>query len=85
MEKLEEFFEEVPVLDLYFLESKNADGEGDDGAERKMKQGQPEVTYLSTTSLIDDVVKLVISLHCDQTINGDFQVFLPTYQVRTTY
>ena len=100
MEKLEEFFEEVPVLDLYFLEEtevgenlsiqqEDADELRDDVERNRRKILEEErikdvcFTYEPTdeTTLVESVVKLIVELHCDQSVVGDIIAFLPSLQV----
>lgn len=102
MDKLEEFFEEVPVLDLYFLEetqiglseisSESISEESREELERNRRKIIEEerikdvaLIYdpVEEASLIKSVVNLVVDLHCDQSIAGDFIVFLPSSQVGT--
>ena len=92
MDKLEDFFEEVPVLDLFYLEVNGSDiiEEGSDEIERE-RRNAIEIERLNAIDVIyqptdqqlmnDVIVDLVVKIHCDQSISGDVMVFMATNQV----
>ena len=71
MPKLEEFFDGVPIVDLYCIEEDEA-------------EHQVEVLEVpsSVDTYLDDIVSMLCDVHCDETIKGHFLVFLPSSKVR---
>lgn len=74
MPKLEEFFDGVPIVDLYCIEE-------DEPADHS----QYELVEVATTvdTYLDDLVSMLCDIHCDPSIKGHFLVFLPSSKVGT--
>ncbi|CAK8688575.1 unnamed protein product [Clavelina lepadiformis] len=86
MPKLEDFFEEVPIVDLHFLEEQITDGSENLKEEHRRAKAEAErlnkleINYrpVETGSHVQEVVSLAVRLHCDPSTEGDFLVYLPT-------
>lgn len=95
MKTLEDFFEGIPVVDLYFLEhgyfnqSEDDQNASEDEERRRRKEiednnlNSANVVYRQTDEMkiVDECSRLVARLHNRNDIAGDFFIFLASKEV----